>query len=460
MHKLALALLAAIATSPAFAGGRPDLVAKSLADPARQHVPTEVLVQFKAGATVAGKARALAKVQGRVAETVIDQNARRDGKGELQLVTLPPGLSVKAALEKLGADPDVDFVEPNWVYQHQATSNDTYFSNGSLWGMYGSGTSPANQFGSNAATAWAADHTDCTGDPSKTVYVGIIDEGVMITHPDLAANIGKNPGEVASDRVDNDGNGLVDDVYGWDFVGNDNTVFDGAGDDHGTHVAGTIGGVGSNGAGVAGVCWTVRIMDAKFLGSTGGTTANAVKAVNYFTALKTRATNPVNIVATNNSWGGGGFSQALADAITGAGNANILFVAAAGNDGLNIDASPHYPAGYSNANIIAVAALTNTGTLASYSNYGQTNVDLGAPGSGILSTVPVKSGRNIVGSYASYSGTSMATPHVTGAVALYASRNPTATAAEIKAAILGAVTATTSLSGKAATGGRLNVGGF
>ena len=166
----------------------------------------------------------------------------------------------------------------------------------------------------------------------------------------------------------------------------------------------------------------------------------------------------MNIVATNNSWGGGGFSQALADAITAAGNADILFVAAAGNSTQNIDATASYPASY--ANIIAVAALTNTGALASYSNYGATQVDLGAPGSGIWSTVPVKSGKNIVGSYASYNGTSMATPHVTGAVALYASSHPTETAAQIKAAILASVTPTSSLSGKTLTGGRLDAGGF
>ena len=455
MKALTLALLTALAASPAYAGGRPDLVAKSLADPARQHVPTEVLVQFKAGATPAGKARALGKVQGRVAETVMPQGERRDGKGELQLVTLPPGLTVKAALEKLGADPDVDFVEPNWVYQHQAVSNDPYFTNGSLWGMKGGAA------GSNAETAWTTgNHTDCTGDPAKPVFVGIIDEGMMVSHPDLKANVGTNPGEIAGDRIDNDGNGLVDDINGWDFVGNDNTVFDGTGDDHGTHVAGTIGGVGGNGAGVAGMCWSVKLLDAKFLGSTGGTTANAVKAVSYFTALKTRASNPVNIVATNNSWGGGGYSQALADAITAAGNANILFVAAAGNSTQNIDTTASYPASYGNDNIIAVAALDSNGGLASYSNYGATQVDLGAPGSGIWSTVPAKSGRNIVGSYASYSGTSMATPHVTGAVALYASSHPTESAAQIKAAILGAVTATASLGGKTLTGGRLNVSGF
>ena len=193
------------------------------------------------------------------------------------------------------------------------------------------------------------------------------------------------------------------------------------------------------------------------MGSRGGTTANAVKAVDYFTGLKTRG---VNIVATNNSWGGGGFSQALKDAIDRANAQNILFVAAAGNDGLNNDATVSYPSGYSSANIISVASIANNGTISSFSNYGATSVDLGAPGSAITSTLPVSSKGGVAAGYGSYSGTSMATPHVSGAVALYVSSNPGATAAQVKNAILGSVVPTSSLSGKTLTGGRLNVSGF
>ncbi|MFM8619441.1 MAG: S8 family serine peptidase, partial [Opitutaceae bacterium] len=236
---------------------------------------------------------------------------------------------------------------------------------------------------------------------------------------------------------------------------------DGTQDDHGTHVAGTIGGVGGNGSGVAGVCWNVKFIAAKFLGRNGGTTANAILAINYLTDLKTR--NGVNLVATNNSWGGGGYSAGLRDAIAAANAANILFVAAAGNNTSNNDTTANYPSNYMQdqacPNVIAVAALTSTGGLASFSNHGATKVHLGAPGNGIWSTVP---GKNNASSYASYRGTSRATPHVTGACALYASLNPTATAAQIKAAILNAATATStpSLSGKTITGGRLNVSGF
>ena len=453
---LAAATLAALgAASSAVAGGRPDLVAKGLAE-GRAHVADQLIVQFRAGATEADKQRVMRRVNGDRAEVLARGNRRIDIGGDIELMNLR-GRALRDAIAELQADGAVDFAEPNWILQHTAVSNDTYYTNGSLWGMYGDNTSPANQYGSRAAEVWAkTGGTDC-----GNVVIGIIDEGYMYEHADLAANAFKNPGDSTFDGVDNDGNGLVDDVYGWDFDGNNNSLFDGAGDDHGTHVAGTIGGVGGNGTGVAGVCWSVKLMGAKFLGRRGGTTANAVKAVDYFTDLK--VDQGLNIVATNNSWGGGGFSQALLDAINRANDAGILFVAAAGNSGANNDTTASYPGNYSAANVISVAALTSTGALASYSQYGATTVDLGAPGSGIWSTVPVAGkGKNatVTSGYSSYSGTSMATPHVTGAVALYAARNPGASAAQIKAAILGSTTATPSLSGKTVTGGRLNVEGF
>jgi subtilisin family serine protease len=451
-RSLLSALLTTLVAIPAAqAQGRPDLVQASLKNPRVQYVPGEMLVQFQRGATEADKERVLRGLGASRGEELLAGSARHDGKGDLDVVKLPPGLEVAAAMRGLAKDAAVDFAEPNWIYHHQAVSNDSYFTAGSLWGMYGDTSAPANAYGSQAAEAWARGNT-CG---QSTVYVGIIDEGVMINHTDIAGNAWVNPVEIAGNGRDDDGNGLVDDVYGWDFAGNDNSVFDGSSDDHGTHVAGTIGARGGNGTGVAGVCWSVRMIPAKFLGRNGGTTANAIKAVDYITALKQR--HSLNLVATNNSWGGGGFSQALKDAIDRAGAANILFIAAAGNNSSNNDTTANYPSNYASANIIAVAALTSTGALASFSNYGATTVHIGAPGASIWSTVPDRKGAS---SYASYSGTSMATPHVTGAAAMYAASHPGASAAQIKTAILNAAIPTPSLGGKTTTGGRLDVSGF
>lgn len=411
------------------------------------HVPNQVLVQFRYGVLDDAKESPRGRVQAHVKDVVVSQDRRSDFKGDLELWNLPPGLAISQAVRDLQRESTIEFIEPNWIYQHQAASNDPYYTNGSLWGMYGDGTSPSNPFGSQAGEAWV-NKTDCS-----SVYVGIIDEGMLFTHRDLAANVWTNPYDPV-DGVDNDGNGYIDDVHGWDFAGNNSSVYDGSGDDHGTHVSGTIGGTGGNGTGVAGVCWQLRLISLKFLGGSGGTTANAIKAVNYVTDLKIR--HGLNIVATNNSWGGGGYSLGLSNAIESAGAANILFVAAAGNSGVNMESSPQYPASYSNANIISVAAIDKSGNLASWSNYGSTRVDLGAPGVSIWSTVP---DRRNGSAYSAYSGTSMATPHVTGAAALYAAAHPNTTAAAIKGAILSTAVPTGSLSGKTVTGGRLNISG-
>jgi subtilisin family serine protease len=448
---LATAVAVLCAVGSAQAGGRPDLVLAALQDGRAQHMPGEVLVQFSAHATEADR-DAVRQGLGASREEVVRRHGK-DGAGQLELLRLPPGLAISEAVRGLSTDAAVDFVDANWLYYPSVVSNDTYYTGNQLWGMYGDATSPANQYGSQAGEAWAAGRTNC-----GNVVVGIIDEGYMHAHEDLAANAFRNPGEIAGNGVDDDGNGYADDVYGWDFDGGDSSLFDGVNDDHGTHVAGTIGGAGGNGRGVAGVCWSVKLMGAKFLGRRGGTTANAIRAVDYFTDMKTR--HGLNLVATNNSWGGGGFSQGLQDAIGRANNAGILFVAAAGNDAYDNDATASYPSGYPNANVVAVASIASNGALSSFSQWGATTVDLGAPGSAIMSTVPKASKGQVVSGYASYSGTSMATPHVTGAAALYAAYHPGSTAAQIKAAILGSAVATPSLSGKVVTGGRLNVSGF
>ncbi|HEX8082219.1 MAG TPA: S8 family peptidase [Jatrophihabitans sp.] len=408
-------------------------------------VANEVLVGYVSGAAATDRARARDRAAARLAERVVPGAGSR---AEVELLRLPSGADRSRAIQALKADPAVAYAEPNWIYTHAATSTDPYYTDGSLWGMYGPSTTPANAYGSNAAAAWAAGTTG-----SASVYIGVIDEGIQYNHPDLAGQVG-NPLETAN-GADDDGNGYVDDVYGWDFDGNNNSVYDGTtlgvADDHGTHVSGTIGAKANNGAGVVGVNWNVKMISGKFLGAAGGNTANAIKAIDYFTGLKARG---VNIVATNNSWGGGGYSQALGDAIGRANNANILFIAAAGNGGTdqvgdNNDTTPSYPSSYPHANVVSVAAITKTGTRASYSNYGPTSVDIGAPGSAVWSTTAYNT-------YGSLSGTSMATPHVTGAAALYASTHPGATAAAIKNALLSSAVPTASMAGVTTTGGRLD----
>lgn len=443
-----LALAAALPTV-ASAQGRPDLVAQSLRDSTKRFVPGEVIVQFRPEASEQQKAAILGRLEGRVVRDLRLRDQRRDGRGDLHVARVGSGLAMQTLLNRLQAEALVDFAEPNWIVTRDATSDDPIFTSGGLWGMYGADTTPANQWGSGAANAWAEGKT-C----SSSVMVAVIDEGAMHTHRDLAGQFWTNPFD-PENGVDDDGNGYVDDIRGWDFVGDDNTTFDGRGDDHGTHVAGTIGAKGGNAQGVAGMCWNITMISAKFLGTSGGTTADAILAVDYVTDLKTR--HGLNLVASNNSWGGGGFSTGLKDAITRAGAADILFVASAGNSGANADVSPSYPAAYDNANIISVAMITSSGNLNGSSNYGLVSVDLGAPGTSVQSTVPGRRGRS---AYASYTGTSMAAPHVTGAVAMYKSLNPGATAPQIKAAILAATIPTPSLAGKTVTGGRLDVSGF
>ena len=358
------------------------------------------------------------------------------GDGFYSLST--PGASV-ADVRGWAAAAGVRGLEPDRMITAAALPNDPSFSR--LYGLNNTGqTGGVADADIDATEAWDV----TTG--SRSVVVATIDTGIDYRHPDLAANVWTNPREVAGDRIDNDGNGYVDDVYGWDFANNDADPFDDQG--HGTHVAGTIGAVGNNGTGVTGVNWQVSIMALKFLDASGsGTTSAAIAAINYATRM--RRDFGVNIVATNNSWGGGGFSSSLQNAITAGGSAGILFVAAAGNDGLNNDTTPSYPASYTSNSIIAVAATDSSNRLASFSNYGATSVDVAAPGVGILSTTPNNT-------YSSYSGTSMATPHVTGVVALLKAAKPDATADQIRSAILSTTSPVAGLAGKVATGGVVN----
>jgi hypothetical protein len=304
--------------------------------------------------------------------------------------------------EFLKVHPDYD-CSPNYVMRTNAVPNDPGFSQ--TWGL-----GKAVQGAANAQDAWDLE----TG--SSDIVVAVIDTGIDYDHPDLAANMWVNPGEIAGNNADDDGNGVIDDIYGYNAFSNNGNPDDGNG--HGTHCAGTIGGRGNNSVGVPGVNWNVKLMALKFLGDNGsGSLAGAIQAINYMVMMKNRG---VNIRVSNNSWGGGGYSQALANAIQAAKNAGILFVAAAGNSANDNDSNPSYPANYDVDNVVSVAAIDSSGNLASFSNYGANTVDIGAPGVSVYSTY-----KN--GSYASLSGTSMATPHVSGALALLYADEPTLT---------------------------------
>ncbi|MCU1691981.1 MAG: Peptidase [Frankiales bacterium] len=480
---LALSLgLPAVAVAATSAAAAP--LPSRASDSAAEAVPDELLVGYVAGAGEAAKQRARGRAAATPVEQVVPAGADRT---EVELVRLPAGKDRGQAVAALQSDPAVRYAEPNWVYRAfgkpapapstpttptaPSPLNEPEYVAGHLWGLGAVGTPGSvtdSAFGSQAAAVWPVTSASSA---SPTVYVGVIDEGIKTTHPDLLGKVG-NPGEIAGNRKDDDGYGYVDDADGWDFAGRNNTVYDGGpagtSDNHGTHVAGTIA-ANADGKGVVGLAPTgVKLISAKFLGPNGGDLANAVKAVDYFTDLKKN--HGVNVVATNNSWGGGGYSTALHDAIVRSAREGILFVAAAGNggaDGVGDDNNKgdSYPSDYeTNDNIygdsrlstdydavVGVAAIDKTGALAGFSNYGATEVDLGAPGVDILSTTANNGG------YSYYSGTSMATPHVTAALALQAAANTSATGAQRVSALLARTAPTESLSGKVLTNGRLDV---
>jgi subtilisin family serine protease len=331
--------------------------------------------------------------------------------------------------------PFVEYAEPNYVVTTTATPNDPQFP--SLWGLFNSSVPGADI---SAKAAWDVS----TG--SRSQVVGVIDTGIDYTHPDLAANIWSAPAEFKVTFGTTEIT-CVTGTHGFNAITNTCDPMDDH--SHGTHVAGTIGAVGNNGVGVAGVNWTASLMGLKFLAANGsGSTSNAIKAIDFAIQAKQIFGTAANVRVLSNSWGGGGFSQALLDAINRANTNDMLFVAAAGNSNVNTDTSPHYPSSYAAANVVSVASTTSTDARSSFSNYGALSVDLGAPGSSILSTVPA-------GGYATYSGTSMATPHVSGVAALVLSVC-TMNTATLKALILDTVDPISSLAGITVTGGRLN----
>lgn len=390
----------------------------------------EILVKFKGGLPQSAVAGLNDKIGADLLETLGDLNWLR--------VKLPAGMSVEEAVAEYQKYGEVEAAQPNFYYRLTLTPNDPQYTNA---GMYGLGRI-------SAPAAW--DLT--TG--SSSVVVAVIDTGTRLTHEDLAANLWTNSGETNNNGVDDDGNGFVDDYYGYDFRYNDANPADEHG--HGTHVGGTIGAAGNNGIGVTGVNWNVKLMTIKIYSAaaTDSTSAMLVNAYNYVRTMKNRG---VNIRVTNNSYGdcpeACGYDQATRDALDALGEAGVLNVFAAGNNGRNVDTNaPHYPSSYNLPSILSVASSTSTDARSSFSNFGAVSVDLAAPGSGIYSTT---NGSNT--SYGGNSGTSMASPHVAGAAALLSAYNPNLSAASLKATLMNSVDVLTAWNGVVKSGGRLNV---
>jgi len=416
---LALALSALLLSPVPATGAGPDQkagVPQSAVVAPDGFAPDQVLVRFKPG--TAAQDRKVARMQVATEESIPFEIVR-----DLELVKLHRGSDVRHAVETLSRNPNVKYAEPDFLVSAEAIPNDPYYS--TQWGLIQSG----------AELAWDTGAQNAPG-----FVVAIIDSGIEMTHPDLQGNIWTNPGEIPGDKIDNDKNGYVDDVHGWDFAYGDNDPTDGNG--HGTHVAGIVGAAGNNVTGTAGVMWSVKLMPLKSLNDSGsGSTSNAIKALQY--AIKK------GVLVSNNSWGGGSFSQALRDAINASRKIGHVFVAAAGNTGANNDTAPLYPASYTLDNIISVAAMDPNDAKASFSNFGPKSVDLGAPGVSILSTY-----RN--DGYANLSGTSMASPHVAGAAAMLYNMRPWWKYSTVRNTILDSVFINELLYNKVATSGQLS----
>ena len=397
------------------------------------YVPGKLIVRFAAGAD--GKIQSAAE-KSQILSSLGGATIKRNFKivPGLSVVKLPAGMTVEQALPVFNKASGILYAEPDYKVQICSTiPDDTRFDD--LWGMHNTG-----QTGGTADADIDAPEAWDIGTGSSEIIVAVIDTGVDYTHIDLAANMWVNEAEYnGTPGQDDDGNGYVDDIYGYDFRNNDGDPMDDH--YHGTHCAGTVGAVGNNGEGVAGVCWNVRIMAVKFLSSGGsGTTADAISSVEYSTLMGANL--------SSNSWGGGGYSQGLKDAINAAGAAGMLFVAAAGNDNENTDVYPHYPSSYDCESLISVMSTDKYDNKSGFSNWGPTSVDLGAPGSDILSC-------KLGGGYKYASGTSMATPHVVGACALLWSMNQMLSNSEVKDILLQTVDET--LPGLCVSQGRLNV---
>ncbi len=394
-------------------------------------VPGEFVVKLKQNVVRQKSNLQLAQLLGAyVKSTIPSQN--------IVIVKKPVFELTRSAVKSLAENKNVEVAEPNYIYRINKKPNDPLYSQ--LWGLSNSGQQDSEGILGTAGVdidvekAWELQ----TG--SKNTIIAVIDTGVDFNHPDLIENLWINTAEQnGTEGIDDDGNGVIDDIHGYNAITNSGNSSDDHG--HGSHCAGVIASKGNDGIGIVGVNWDAQIMSVKFLDQNGsGTLENAILAIDYATKMGARI--------LSNSWGGGGMSQTLLDAIQRSNDAGTLFVAAAGNDGSSNDLSDTYPANYAVDNIISVAAINNVGEKANFSNYGKRMVHLAAPGVNVYSST--------VGSYESWSGTSMAAPHVSGVAALVLSNEPNLTAHEIKNRLIATVRPMTALRGKIKSGGMIN----
>ncbi|MFY9487352.1 MAG: S8 family peptidase [Solirubrobacterales bacterium] len=392
-----IAVLAAFLAAPSFA--------------AAGAAPNELIVKFDAG-TSRAESRAI------VADT--DSSIEQRLPGRTAVVDVPADQSVTQVATALGTQDGVLYAEPNFTVTRSSTSNDSFLNDGTLWGL----------LKTKVPLTWGVTR-------GAGITVAVLDSGIALSNPDLVNNVWQNTAEI-DNGADDDGNGFVDDLYGADWVHRDGTPDDEEG--HGTHVAGTIAAAADDGNPSVGVAPSARVMPLKFLDGRGaGSVSDALAAIDY------AVTHGASVI--NASWGGPDFSRALQDSVDRAGQAGVVFVTAAGNDGSDNDSAPIYPASFDLPNVISVAATTRQNELADFSNYGQ-SVDIAAPGVDIYSTVG--------DSYESWSGTSMAAPHVAGVAALLKSTEPTAAAATIVQAIEAGARPVADLIGKVKTNGVLD----
>ncbi|PKM52330.1 MAG: hypothetical protein CVV02_02890 [Firmicutes bacterium HGW-Firmicutes-7] len=360
-----------------------------------------------------------------ITKNITGTRTKKKFKSNIEVVMIEDHTSVEEVIAELQKNESVEYAEPDYWCEIAAQVDDPFYS--LQWGLEND-----SDFDIDAEAAWDISMG------SQEVIIAVIDEGVDIYHPDLSDNIWINTKEIPNDGIDNDGNGYIDDIHGWDFHNDDASVYDVGGDYHGTHVAGIIAAKGDNGIGTIGVAPNVKIMPLKFAGPSGGYVSDAIAAIEYAKKMGAKI--------ANNSWGIGYYSEALRQSID---NYNGVFVAVAGNYALDIEQSPYYPASYECGNIISVAAVDRTGNLSSFSNYGHYSVDVVAPGNYIYSTLPG-------GIYEYGGGTSMAAPHVSGVAGLLLSANPSLSPIEIVDIIKESTVPYPSLEGKVATGGLIN----